>query len=111
MPDHDFIALPDLMSAINYLTKDEKYEFLQTRILESPDEGDFRACAHHTLGMWIRNNFGLWFTPQESPLVQWFWDRGLTHADDMSGIILSALYRHARGQELNWMDIQAQIEG
>ena len=40
---------------------------------------------HSTLGMWIRNNWGLW---EQGPLYQYFYKMGLRHQDDMSSIIL-----------------------
>ncbi len=46
---------------------------------------------HHGLGMWLRNNWGLW---RGSRLAQWFRDKGVQHPDDMSGIIFVSFWRH-----------------
>ena len=42
---------------------------------------------HMTLGMWMRNNWGLW---EKGPLWQHFATMGLSHPDDMSAIILES---------------------
>lgn len=46
---------------------------------------------HHSLGMWIRNNWGLW---GNSRLKKYFNDLGLRHPDDMSGTILISFWRN-----------------
>lgn len=68
------------------------------------DEDGFIASAHHYMGRNIRNDWFLWWSekgaieyagwPKEKPpIVQFFNDLGIFHADDMSGIILTSLYR------------------
>jgi hypothetical protein len=44
---------------------------------------------HHGLGTWIRNNWGLW---GGSRLQKYFIEKGITHPDDMSGLILESYY-------------------
>lgn len=68
------------------------------------DERSATAFAHLGLGMWMRNNWGLW---KGGPLAEWFKVRGIIHADDMSGIILTSFHRKLRGEPLGLMD---QIE-
>jgi hypothetical protein len=46
---------------------------------------------HHFLGRHLRNDWKLW---GESRLAKWFDDKGIHHADDMSGIILTSYWRH-----------------
>ena len=54
---------------------------------------EFKAKYHFSIGMSLRNALGLWKPHTESALVKWFWDNlKLTHADDMSGIIMDALW-------------------
>ena len=53
---------------------------------------------HYGLGMWIRNNWGLWGNSQ---LQQCLHDSGFIHPDDMSAIILKAYHRHLNGKKLN----------
>ena len=46
------------------------------------------GMAHHGLGMWLRNNWGLWVDPPNE-LKQWFIDNYfIDHADDISSMIL-----------------------
>ncbi len=59
--------------------------------------------AHFTLGLWIRNNWGLW---RGSRLSKWFNARGIWHPDDMSSIILKSYWRHLHNTPL---DLAAQI--
>lgn len=67
-------------------------------------EVSFRAIYHMGMGRGIRNNWGLW---TGGPLKDWFKDRGIQHADDMSGIIFTCLYRKLAGLP---RDLETQIE-
>jgi hypothetical protein len=53
--------------------------------------------AHHGLGQWIRNNWGLW---QGGDLKDHMMGLGFTHPDDMSHTILLAFHRHLHGLPL-----------
>ncbi|MBO4599721.1 MAG: hypothetical protein J5641_03175, partial [Bacteroidales bacterium] len=68
----------------------------QQRIM-SMTESEFTSGAHFGLGMWIRNNWGLW---GGSRLQDYFEKKGLHHPDDMSGIILTTYWRYKHGQPL-----------
>jgi len=60
------------------------------KIQASNSPGDMYGM-HFGFGMGIRNYYGLW--DPESPLHKWFHkELGVGHADDMSGIILEALW-------------------
>lgn len=59
---------------------------------------------HHSLGRWIRNNWGLW---SDSELKEYFKNLGLSHPDDMSGLILKSFYRHLNNLPL---EIEAQVQ-
>ena len=82
-----------------YIPKDMDECFVQLKILLEPDDiEDIRSGAeedmihyHLGLGMWIRNNWGLW---GGSRLADWFNAKGVTHPDEMSGIILDSFWRH-----------------
>ena len=50
----------------------------------------FRINCHHGLGMWIRNNWGLW---GGSRLQRYFLDKNVYHPDEMSDYILKAYYK------------------
>lgn len=52
---------------------------------------DDLSGMHLGLGMWIRNNFGLWGANAE--LIA---DTGEDHADNASGVILYALWQRLR---------------
>jgi len=47
---------------------------------------------HFGLGMWMRNNWGLW--SEASPLKQFFDSQGKYSADDMSSMILKSYWQH-----------------
>ena len=48
---------------------------------------------HHTLGRWIRNNWGLWIG---GPLQDHMKSLGFTHADDMSGSLIREYWRRTK---------------
>jgi len=64
---------------------------------------------HHTLGRYLRNTWGLWegSAGKHSPLRDWFLNRGLGHADDMSAIILDYFTSKLRHEEF---DLDSAIE-
>ena len=59
---------------------------------------------HFVLGMWIRNNWGLW---GGSRLKDYFNGLGIFHPDDMSGIILDSFWRHLNNRPIK---LQKQIK-
>lgn len=69
----------------------------------SRSESDM-CMYHHTFGSWLRNNWGLW---GDTRLVEYFNRLGITHADDMSGIILVSYWRTLHNVPL---EINAQIK-
>lgn len=71
-------------------------------IRHKPEEGVIEY--HHSLGRWIRNNWGLWAS---SRLAQYFNQLGIRHPDDMSGIILTSFWRHLNSQSIR---LEEQIE-
>ena len=71
------------------------------RILPSNVVVEIRAAKeadmiryHLDLGMWLRNNWGLW---RSSRLSRFFNRIGIHHPDDMSGIILDTFWCHLHG--------------
>lgn len=56
------------------------------------------AIAHHSLGRWIRNNWGLW--KAEGELFHFFKNNGIDQPDDMSGIILTSFHRHMNNKDI-----------
>lgn len=74
-----------------FLSEEELEGFKATK------EDDLVGCCHFGLGMWIRNNWGLW---HDSPLVRYFKGIGVDHPDDMSAIILTSFHRYLNGKEI-----------
>lgn len=60
--------------------------------------------THMSMGMWIRNNWGLW---RGGPLRDFFVARQISHPDDMSVAILDAYWLRAQGCKLDWNDAAA----
>jgi len=52
---------------------------------------------HSNLGRTLRNKWGLW---TGSRLQTFFFDLGLQHADDMSGVILDSFWRHIHNKPI-----------
>lgn len=61
-------------------------------------EQEFTSNSHFGLGLLIRNNWALW---KGSRLYIFFKEKGITHPDDMSGIILKSYYRNLNGIDIN----------
>lgn len=80
------------------LPKDELKEF------KDGEEDKAVSVAHFGLGMWMRNNWGLW---SGSRLAKHFNEMGVFHPDDMSGIILRSFHRHLNNREL-WLEQQVK---
>lgn len=70
-------------------------EDVKNKIKEGKDE---LTNYHRTLGMQLRNAWGLW---SGSELKNWFINEGLFHADDMSGVILSKADANIKGEPFN----------
>lgn len=60
------------------------------------------AAVHFSLGMWLRNNWGLW---GDSRLQTYFANNGIHHPDDMSGVILDCYVLHLQGENVNYRRI------
>ncbi|HKQ46666.1 MAG TPA: DUF6794 domain-containing protein [Phycisphaerae bacterium] len=74
-------------------------------VAEMKADPDEKLIVHHFgLGLWIRNNWGLW---GNSRLAKYFESHGVHHPDDMSGIILTSFWRRLNNQPLRF---EEQIE-
>ncbi len=62
------------------------------------------AKYHFTLGIWLRNNWGLW---KGDTLARWFNSIGIVHPDDMSGIIIQSYWRELNSKPID-LDVQVQ---
>jgi hypothetical protein len=67
------------------------------REMKSGTEEDMYVC-HFGLGKWMRNHWGLW---SDSVLAEYFNTIGISHPDDMSGIILTSYYRYLHNEPIN----------
>lgn len=95
-PDQKFANLTEVLDYLEAnVSKEEQRTFIGT------DPGLY----HFGIGMWMRNNWGLW--DKESDLHKWFASHGITHADDMSGIILTSFRRRLLGQPIGF---EQQVE-
>ena len=92
----------NLKEAVIQLTKTLP-DSTQQKVL-SMTEDEFLVGSHFGLGMWIRNNWGLW---RGGTLAKDFNDKGIFHPDDMSGIILRCYYRELHNQD--W-ELEKQIK-
>jgi len=57
---------------------------------------------HMSVGMYIRNNWGLWYA-ERTKLKDWFTSIGIHHTDDMSGIILDSYVAYLRDEPYDLM--------
>lgn len=79
------------------------------RLLSEIDQSEFKGFTkdevlgkyHMGLGMWIRNNWGLW---GGSRLQTYFLRRGITHPDEMSSIILDYYHDCLNGKKETWKE-------
>jgi hypothetical protein len=72
------------------------------RVKNNPVEN--MNCYHHGTGRWLRNEWGLW---EDSRLAKWFNEKGIHHADDMSGIIFTSFWRELNSEPIK-LDEQIQ---
>lgn len=61
----------------------------RTRMKESSE--DDLCLYHHGIGRWMRNNWKLW---EGGVLKDYFQSLGLSHPDDMSGVIIQSYHNH-----------------
>lgn len=84
-------------------TLEEAVEILESQL--TSDDVNFikensSASIHFFFGMNLRNAWGLWV--KETPIVQWFINNfSIGHADDISGMILSALFAKIKGEKFS----------
>lgn len=103
----------DLEEAIE--TLNGFYEDLNADISAISEE-DFLSSTHFDAGSFIRESWHLWWYeghnstewPKEKPaIVKYFNELGITHADDISTIILSSTYRALAKKPI---DLKGQIK-
>lgn len=73
--------------------------------IKQMSEGYFLANSHFGIGLWIRNNWGLW--GKGSRLSAFFHKNGVYHPDDISAMILISYYRYISNKDI---DFDGQLE-
>lgn len=107
-----------LVEKINgvYIPKDLGECFLELdKALTEVDKKEMRTQPsrndminyHLGLGMWMRNNWGLW---GGSRLQKYFRGKGITHPEDMSSIILFYYYDWLTGRTETWKQWEKKPE-
>lgn len=82
------------------------------KLLSEIDKNEIRALPkrddmiqyHLGLGMWMRNNWGLW---GGSRLYKYFHDKAMTDPEDMSSIVLFYYYDWLTDKKHSWKDWEA----
>ena len=99
-----FLKNPDtLEEAVRYVLD---MEMEDTDSWKAMEEDTALAKTHHSIGRWIRNEFSLW--DKEKAIHKNFNRRwNITHADDMSGIILRCVHRELN--KLPW-DVEGLVK-
>jgi hypothetical protein len=85
------IDLDDCLKQLDSIFADS----LKTKI-KLLTEDEFSGKYHFGLGMWMRNNWGLW---KGSRLSKYFNSIGIYHPDDMTGIVFDSYHRQLTGNE------------
>ncbi len=66
---------------------------------------DYATGLHHHLGRYLRNDWHLW---EDNDLTSWFGtELGVYHADDLSGLILTSLWKKVNNVDL---DLQKEAQ-
>jgi len=92
-------------------TLEESFLILDTLLADSLknqfakyNEDEAIVMTHHGLGMYLRNEWGLW---RDSRLAKYFNEMQIRHPDDMSSIILTSYHRYLNQNSIN---LQEQID-
>lgn len=102
MPIPEFFIPKTLDEAVGYLLKNTTNDNIE--YIKSITENQFLGETHFSVGMSLRNTWGLW---RGWDLAKHFNEIGIYHADDMSGIILTSFYRRVHNQDIR---LQEQIK-
>jgi hypothetical protein len=87
------------LKQLDSLTNDGLKEWIKCL----PDR-EFGRHVHHSFGMYLRNNWGLW---GDSPLAKNLSQLGIFHPDDMTAIILDSYQRKLKGEDIK---LQEQLK-
>ncbi len=93
-----------------YIPKDLGEAFIELdKNLPEVSRNEFKSLSepkdtieyHFGLGMWLRNNWGLW---GGSRLQTYFHQKGITHPDNMSSVILFYYWHWLQGNKEEWKE-------
>ena len=87
-----------------FVTLSKELNVLQIGLIKTLPESKM-ISLHRTLGLKIRNDWGLW---TNSKLKNYFNEVGITHPDDMSSIIITSFWRRLNNLPINF-DEQVQF--
>lgn len=79
----------------------ELNRLLKIKDIETIKNNEEESFSHFGLGMWIRNNWGLW---SGSRLQQYFIQRDINHPDSMSSFIISQYSNWLNGKNDEWKE-------
>ncbi len=103
METNDLRIIPNTLNEA-IIQLDSEFDELQKNEIVSLSEIEFISDSHFSVGMWLRNNWGLW---KDNNLTAFFNNLGVHHPDDMSSIIMTCYYRHLKHQDYE-LDKQIQ---
>ena len=81
----------EVIQVLDILLSDDDKDYLRT-------EKNAAIKVHHSIGRWIRNNWGLW-VDEPNELKIHFINKGVTHPDNMSGEILDAYIEYLKSNK------------
>lgn len=92
--DHIYIPanIEDCFKQLNMLLS-----YTERKEFTAKSEERVIGVYHMGLGLWMRNNWGLW---RGSRLSSYFNELGVTHPDNMSSVIITSYHRHLNGKDL-----------
>lgn len=85
----------------SFIELDKLVPEVQKNDMKALKDGKGMIAYHFGLGMWMRNNWGLW---GGSRLQKYFIDKGKTHPDDMSSVVLFYYWHWLRGDKEKWKE-------
>lgn len=94
----------DLDDAVSILISGQTPEVLE-KIAKMSNDEFWSNGLHMTMGMGLRNSWGLWFN--ETQISKWFTTIDVYHGDDRSAIILNSFWRQVAGLP---RDLETQLE-
>ncbi len=96
----------DIDSAMIYIAgKFSGFEGLRAAVnFAKMDEEKAMGTAHHGIGRVLRNELELW---GKNKLTEYFKRKGISHPDDMSGILLTSFHRRLNNKDIC---LEGQIE-